>query len=221
MNPMSSARMKTILGRAGGSARCSHLNRASEDRDQDQGQCQGQGLEFSHAHSLPMSDYRLAEDRRQVSRRVNMAADGSNHGGQCGIIGNPQGCGFAGVANGGRVAVAEVSTDGGEAEAGMLTGQVHGQVAGLHDGGLPARAAQGRPPHAELGTDNPGDLLDREPGDGECVILGQDRSHGGKIKRWRVARSRRFQAWTRSPASRPRPVRTSRARRASQPFRVR
>jgi hypothetical protein len=154
-----------------------------------------------------MSDYRLAEDRQQVSREVSMAADGSNHGGQCGIIGNPQGGGFASVANGGRITVAEVGTDGGEAETGMQTGQVHGQVAGLHDGSLPARAAKGSPPHAELGTDNPGDLLDREPSDGECGILGQEPSHGGKIKRWRGARSRRFQAWTTlagaSPASRP------------------
>jgi hypothetical protein len=60
-----------------------------------------------------MSDYRLAEDGQQVSRKVRMAADGSNHRGQSWIVGNPQGGGFAGVANGGRVAVAEVGADGG------------------------------------------------------------------------------------------------------------
>ena len=66
-----------------------------------------------------MNDYRLAEARQQVSRKVNMAADGSNHGGQRGILGDPLGGGFTGVANSSRVTVAEVGTDGGEAEIGM------------------------------------------------------------------------------------------------------
>ena len=107
-----------------------------------------------------------------------------------GSTSNPLSGGLAGVANGGRVTVAEVVPDGREAETGMQTGQVHGQVASLRNHGLPTRAAKGRSPHAELFTDSPGNLLDREPGRGECVILGQKPGHGAEIKHERLARSR-------------------------------
>ena len=118
----------------------------------------------------------------------------------------------AGVADGGRVATAEIRPDRGEAGAGERPGQVHGQVPRRDDRRPAARAAQ----HARAGRrtagHRPGDRLDRRVRIGQEGLLGQDGGDGRGVE-GAGPRERRRPASTRSGPPAP--------SRASQPSRVR
>ena len=135
-----------------------------------------------------------------------MAADGSDHRGQCGIIGNPQGGGFAGMANGGRVAVAEEGPMAARLRLVCRRARCMARwractTAACRPG---PRRADRRTPNWVLTTRV---ICSIESPATVSAVSSARRSHGGKIKRDRVAPSRLFQAWTAltaaSPATRP------------------
>lgn len=86
------------------------------------------------------------------------------------------------MADGCRVTTAEVSTDGGEAQARVQPDQVHGQVPRLNDRCLSARPAEGGHPHTEPLGHCASDLVDSQPGRCQLGFLAEDRGHGGKVK---------------------------------------